>query len=362
MPAPLVDRPLQAGRERGALAPVVGPEHADRHDVGVRRQAVDDPGDTPSRGRRRRSPRRRRPSSSSPSSSTRTLSGARSPIAGWPPSTPESTTATVMPAPPAVAERPVAIEPPERGEALAGRPGGRRRTARSMPAASRRRRRSGRSPPGPAPRPRVAALRPPDEDPEQLPDEVELAGIGGPEAGDLVGEAPQRAVLLAGQHRDGVGDDRVDVAGDVGGAGSLAARRPATIAVSADASRLAASRSSRLARIATAAWRANTAASSMSRRSNAACDRACRGPRARRSSPRRRAAARPRRTAARSRSARRPPGRTGRRSRRPRARAAGRSRRRSRRSPGRARSPARRRPRPGSPAATWKTSRPDAGS
>ena len=41
---PLPDRPFDGRRERATLAPVVGAEHADRHDVGARRDAGDDPG------------------------------------------------------------------------------------------------------------------------------------------------------------------------------------------------------------------------------------------------------------------------------------------------------------------------------
>ena len=178
--------------------------------------------------------RRRRPSASSPSSSTRTLSRSAPPIAGWPPSTPESTTATVTPAPSAVAERPAAIEPPERGEALQAGPvvGGERRAPGRQRAVAGRDRAGHR--PDRRPRPRVASLRPPDEDREQLPDEVELAGIGGPEAGDLVGEAHSAPSSSRAEHRDGVGDDRVDVVGGVAGAG-LAVAPSAAIAVSADA-------------------------------------------------------------------------------------------------------------------------------
>ena len=105
--APRVDRPFEARRERRALAAVVGPEDADRDQLGVGRERVDDP-------------RARRPvpddvdpgsaatTSGSPSSPTRracSRAACRRPPDGRA-STPESMIATVTPRPGRAAERP----------------------------------------------------------------------------------------------------------------------------------------------------------------------------------------------------------------------------------------------------------------
>ena len=114
------------------------------------------------------------------------------------------------------AERPRPVDPVEGREPARGRRGARPRTARSRPA--------GRL--GVIGAPALAAasapLRAADEDREEVADEVELAGIGGPEQGDLVGERPQRVVAVGVERRaTAARDDSLDV----GGRGAVV-RRP----------------------------------------------------------------------------------------------------------------------------------------
>ena len=203
----------------------------------------------------------------------------------------------------------VAVDAAERTERRRAGRGHRRRTARSRPGRSSRRSTVGRAATGSG-RGRAAgagrrARRWRARTPSRSVTSSSWSGSAGADPGDCVDRAP-RARLSS-------------LAAEVGRSRPRRARR-ATAWVGpgrrrrADAQRrrgaTPTSRSTRLARIATAAWRAKTAASSMSRRRERGLRCACRGPRGRRSCPRRRRAARPRSNAARSRSARRPPDRS----------------------------------------------------
>ena len=209
---------------------------------------------------------------SSPSSSTRTLSPerARRPPGGRP-RPPSRRSRRVTPAPSAVAERPrrdrVArtgrarreAGPVVGGERLA--PGRQRAVAGGdRPVTAR-----------PAPRPRVAALGPPDEDRRA----ARARGRAGRDRRPGAGRSRRRAPTARRPRRApsiATASATIASTSTARRRRRLAGRAPsAAIAGSADASRLAVSRSTRLARIATVAWRAKTAASSMSRRSNAAC-------------------------------------------------------------------------------------------
>ena len=215
---------------------------------------------------------------SSPSSSTRTLSPERAADRRMVALDARVDDRDGDPGAAAVAERPLPIEPAERGD-RAGDP--RDRSAANGGAPRRSSRAVGRAGHRAAASSRDAARRRPrsaraDEDAEQLPDEVELGRIGGPQAGDLVGEGPQRVVVLAGR------------------ASRRRRRRPprrrprcrGAIAVSAGrTSSAAASRSSRLARIATVGLPREHRRPARCRGGRTPPRRACRGPRARRSSP-----------------------------------------------------------------------------
>ena len=245
--APCVDRPVEAGREREALAPVVGPEDADRHDVGapgarawtIPAQAVPWPTTSIALGRRRRScPRRRaRPGRSATSAP---------PTAGW-----LALDARVDDRdgdPGAVRRRrtpsgPVAAAPS--GARCAARPGRGvgARTARSRPA-------GGPSSDGGSAGGRPAATARPARSARErgqraVPDEVELSRIGRRGAGrSASASAHSGSSSSASRPRDRVRDDRVDVASSaVGGR-----RRRASGAATARTQRgVAVSRSTRLA-------------------------------------------------------------------------------------------------------------------